>query len=416
MGVDYLQTLNPALGLARSVRVLPPDGTNSLLWTVAVDIGQERPDESNAGIDMSWVGAAGVRRAPTFARATGEAVERRALIPHPGLPNGAGLPIAPRGVSWADISALPNVDVYAATRYDGDGRERAVAVPAAAVDFPRAATPGAQDLFDPSPSGTAAGISRATAEQSAAKEIIERHAAMRGWDRPEAALRFELADAAFEPISGAPRPRSAGPDARVLDVAKAAASQGVELELVLLDESHGHAVWMAVAIDTKHGVVGAGLGLEHDRFLGVLRAVQESLQIRSLLINLKDSEGERPMAPPITSEMARARYWAADASITAIRTWLDRIPRASHSLVSDAEASAADGQQGAWPDILAGYTLIDLTPRLPQAIREMGWCAVKIFCDTLQPLRMSEALEWNVLGAAAAGNGLPGNPLPHPFI
>lgn len=69
MAVDYQQTLNPANGLARSVRVLRPDGSTNLLWTVAVDIGQERPDEADAGIDMSWVGAAGIRRAPTLARA-----------------------------------------------------------------------------------------------------------------------------------------------------------------------------------------------------------------------------------------------------------------------------------------------------------------------------------------------------------
>ncbi|WP_309107427.1 YcaO-like family protein [Arthrobacter sp.] len=403
MAVDYVQTLNPDNGLARSVRILRPDGTNSFLWTVAVDIGQERLDGPDAGIDMSWVGAAGIRRAPTLARAAGEAVERSALIPGEGLASGGGLPLAPRGACWADTSTVPALKAYAATRYERDGIEAAVAVPAAAVDFPPA--PGVLDLFDPGPSGTAAGIDLAMAEKSAAKEIIERSSAMLGWDQPETALRYNLHGNGF--------------CAQTLGLATAAAGQGVELELVLLREPHGHAVWMAVAIDTRHMVVGAGLGLEQDPSQGVLRAVQESLQIRSLLINLKDFEGWRTVVPPITSEMARARYWAADTSVAGIREWLDRIPRADRPPRSTAlSATQSDNQERrrTWLDSLPGYTMVDLTPRLPPAIREMGWCAVKIFCDTLQPLRMSDALDWNVLNVPPIAKQHQGNARPHPFI
>ncbi|MCU1516072.1 MAG: hypothetical protein JWQ75_793 [Pseudarthrobacter sp.] len=403
MAVDYLQTLNPENGLARSVRVLRPDGTNSLLWTVAVDIGQDRLDGPDAGIDMSWVGAAGIRRAPTFARAAGEAVERSALIPGEGLDSGCGLPAAPRGACWADISAEPGVKTYAATRYDRDGTESAVAVPAGAVDFPPEPG-GTLGLFDPGPSGTAAGIDLAMAARSAAKEIIERSAAMLAWDQPETARRYDL--------------RGNGFGAQVLDLTTAAAGQGVELELVRLPGTQGHAVWMAVALDAGRKVAGAGLGLEQDPSQGVLRAVQESLQIRSLLINLKDFEGEKPVAPPITSEMDRARYWAADASITLIREWLDRIPAANEVPPHLGGSTQAGGQEqpGTWLECLPGYTMVDLTPRLPQAIRDMGWCAVKIFCDTLQPLRMSDALDWNVLDGAPTDKQHQRSARPHPFI
>lgn len=400
MAVDYLQTLNPANGLARSVRILRPDGSTNLLWTVAVDIGQERPDEADAGIDMSWVGAAGIRRAPTLARAAGEAVERSALMPGTKLPAGEGRPMAPRGASWGHISAAMNLPVYAGTRYTGDGATVAVAVPAAAVDFPP--LPGVTDLFDPGPSGTAAGVDLASATNSAAKEIIERSSAILGWAQPEGARRYALRDEAF--------------GRQALELGSAASAQGVELEVIRLEESHGHAVWMVVAIDGVQGVVGAGLGLERDPSAGVLRAVQESLQIRSLLINMKCFEGEKAVALPVANEMDRARYWAADASVGRIRGWLARIPRAGgHTGLAE---TPNHGKNATWLDSLPEHTVVDLTPRLPPAIRDMGWRVVKIFCDKLQPLRMSDALEWNVLhrGSQSGPGGQHANVLPHPFI
>lgn len=401
MAVDYQQTLNPANGLARSVRVLRPDGSTNLLWTVAVDIGQERPDEADAGIDMSWVGAAGIRRAPTLARAAGEAVERSALIPGTKLPAGDGFPMAPRGASWGDISVATDLPLYTGTRYSGDGATAAVAVPAAAVDFPP--LPGVTDLFDPGPSGTAAGVDLTSAANSAAKEIIERSSAMLGWAQPEGARRYALRDEAF--------------GRQALYLGSVAAAQGVELEVIRLEEPHGHAVWMVVAIDGVQGVVGAGLGLERDPSIGVLRAVQESLQIRSLLINMKSFEGEKAVSLPVANEMDRARYWASDASIGRIRGWLARIPRAER-FAGAAEPPHVKGKNAAWLESLPEHTVVDLTPRLPPAIRDMGWCVVKIFCDTLQPLRMSDALEWNVLhrGSLSGPGGLQANVLPHPFI
>lgn len=399
MGVDYQQTLNPDNGLARNVRILRPDGTKSLLWTVAIDIGQERLDGPDAGIDMSWVGAAGIRRAPTLARAAGEAVERSALIPRTGLESGAGLPWAPSGACWADISATSELRSYAATRFEPDGSQMRVAVPAGAVDFPPTAGT-ASELFDPGPSGTAAGVDLPTTINSAAKEIIERSAAMKGWDLPESALRFNLLGNGF--------------GAAVRDLVSAASRAGVEVHLVLLHEPSGHPVWMAVAIDPIKKVVGAGLGLERDLSQGVLRAVQESLQIRSLLIDLKEFEGEKSVALPITTEMERARYWAADASIDEITEWLTNIPQGTvfpgAPEVPDSRLIALE-QQNYWRNSLPGYTVVDLTPRLPLPVRDMGWCVVKTFCDTLQPLRMSDALAWNILG----GSG-PGYSRPHPFI
>lgn len=401
MAVDYLKTLAPETGLARSVRILRPDGENSFLWTVAVDIGQERLDGPDAGIDMSWVGAAGLRRGPTLARAAGEAVERGALIPGVELESGAGLPPAPRGANWADTPSVPALKTYAAARCYPDGSpDRStgrVGVPAGAVDFPAEAdtSPG---IFDPGPSGTASGIDLAMAANSAAKELIERSAAMLAWDRPETARRMGHCSDEFGP--------------HVRELATKARNRGVELELVQLEEPRGHAVWMAVAIDRRHQLVGAGLGLEKDPAQGVLRAVQESLQIRSLLISLKGYEGEVAVAPPITTEMARARYWAADQSVPRVREWLARVPQTGDGAAAQLTAHERDHP---WLESLPAYTLVDLSPRLPAGIQEMGWRAVKIFCEALQPLRMSDALEWNVLGGPAASSGQR-NPLPHPFI
>lgn len=396
MTVDYQATLNPENGLALDVRILPPDGATSLLWTVAVDIGQERNDDPDAGIDMSWVGAAGVRRGPTFARAAGEAVERRALIADTALKGGRGLPDAPRGAGWADLSSCPDVQTYAGFHYGNVGSPREVAVPAGAVDFPLAHHL-VGNYFDPGPSGTAAGTSTTAAMNSAAKEILERNAAMSGWDHPDRAIRCTLSEAT---IGG-----------QAASLASAAQEQGVDLELVLLEQTSGGPVWMVLALDREYDVVAAGLGLEQDSAHGALRALQEALQIRALLINMKSYEGTVPVALPITGEMARARYWASRAGIVAASTWLANVPheRQARRAARVTAPPTLGASETAWLEYLPEYTTVDLSARLPPAIHQMGWRVIKMFCPSLAPLRMSDGRGWNVLHPPAAD-------IPHPFI
>lgn len=387
MSVDYLGTLAASNGLVREVRVIPPDGDVDLLWTVAVDLecSAAKAGDGQRGdrMDMSWVGAAGFRRGPTYVRAAGEAVERASLEPSIALLPGDGLPLARPGSLWRDWH--PTGPTYRAVRVGGGGTEP-VAVPAGAVDFPPMSGKEQLDAFDPGPSGTAAWTNHAGAAGSAARELIERDAVMCAWYDPARARRITDTRPLGEEFGR---------------LAEKARRVGVALHLV---DAPGRrpGVLLCLAVDVARGVVGAGISLERTPAQTALKAAQEALQIRALLIRLKASERPLPLELPLTSERDRARFWCAPGAVEVAGRWLDQVPATEHVIVADARMAA-------WPDAVGEHVVVDLTPRLPGPIRAMGWCAVKMFAPELQPLRMSEAHAWNVLEPPVFDS-------PHPFV
>ncbi|ROS76630.1 YcaO-like family protein [Cellulomonas sp. PhB143] len=384
MGItSFAATLSPDMGIAREVRVFPPDGDGRPLWTVAVDIGMKDRRDDRAALDITWVGAAGARRAGTVVRAAGESVERAALLGTGALDPGDDLPWAPRGMSWPEDAE--GGAGYAATWIDGPTR-RAVRVPATAVDYPPR---GTGDDSDPGPSGTASGGGLAMATGNACKECIERDAAMRGWYRPESARRIDASNLA---AAGA---------AEALRLVRKLSVAGVEFHLVALDARGGPDVVLALALDRESGVVGAGLGLEAHPGQAALRAVQEALQIRTLLLDLKGVGPCAAPALPIQREIDRAGYWASEAAVPAADEWL------SH--VGGYAASRTDRSPSDWTRLVGRFAVVDLTPRLPAPARSLGWAVARVFAPELRPLRMSEAPRWN--GADDATHDIP-----HPFV
>ena len=64
-----------------------------------------------------------------------------------------------------------------------------------------------------------------------------------------------------------------------------------------------------------------------------------------------------------------------------------------------------------------GPVAVDLTARLPEAHRAMGWHAAKVIVAGYQSLRMDERHQftWQRARLAAAGSAVPGS-FPHPLI
>lgn len=383
--VDVTATLDPAAGIARDVRTIPPDGTDRPLWTVAVDVGIGDRRQDDAALDITWVGAAGLRRAGTAVRAAGESIERVALSIPGGLPGGEARRWAPRGASWGSDAESDAAASYRALTVTGTDRVL-TRVPAAAVDYPP--TDGLAGV-DPGPSGTASGLGRAMALQSAAKESIERDAAMRAWYCPDRAHRLPT-----EAVM------SASPEVRRMR--DALSGVGVELFCFRLDAVADAQVVLALAVDHVRGVVGAGLGLEPLSAQAVVRAVQESVQIRTLLLDLKRVGDTAQALPPIEREIDRARFWSGPLAIPTIQDWI------SGTDPVDA-AALRTGAQADWLALLDAYTVVDLTGRLPEPIRRLGWAVTRLFCPALQPLRMSEAISWNLCATGVDAH-------PHPFV
>lgn len=380
---NYAATLEARTGVAREIRVIPPDGTDRPLWTVAVDIGMKDRRDDRSTLDITWVGAAGARRAGTFVRAAGEAVERAALLGLEPLDPGAGSPWAPRGMSWS--TDAEEGSGYGAVLVDG-ARSATVRVPAVAVDYPPR---GGDDGADPGPSGTASGIGLPMAISAACKESLERDAAMRCWYDPATARLVDI---------GTLGAVGAVEASLLMEKIKPA---GVEFHVVLLDSPNAAATVLALAIDRHNGVVGAGLGLEPRPAQAVLRAVQESLQIRTLLLDLRRAGEVAAPRLPIEREIDRAAFWASAEAVAAADEWLRRVP-------SSAGTMRTPGAKVDWTAMVGRYVVVDLTPRIPPAARDLGWAVARVFCPDLHPLRMSEALIWNTRGASHG--------IPHPFV
>lgn len=383
--LDYTRTLAPGSGVAREVRLLPPDGAAHALWTIAVDIGTSDLVGAADGIDMTWVGASGLLRSRTLPRAAGEAVERFALHPRGDvLPSGAGLPPAMPGASWATDAVGPGTQTYRGRRVSGGE----VAVPVAAVDYPP--RPGVNLAgFDPSPSGTAAGAGRDAALQSAARELVERDVALRAWRQPAFATRFL-------PELGEDR------DGSLRALLRAAG--GVELAFVALTVPERPLAVLCLAVDDDAGVVGVGVSLEPSLHLMAVKSAQEALQVRALLIDLMASRTRLRPVPPVRNEADRARFWADPAACDQARAWLADVR-------NDEPASDAAGRR---VELSPDAVVVDLTPRLPATLREMGWAVVKVFDPALQPLRMSEEPGWNLSPHTRLDAG--SCTLPHPLV
>lgn len=391
--LDLTRTLDPASGIAREVRLGRPTDDNPL-WTYVVDIGQgdwgSRREQRAKGFDLAWVGASGLTRSATLPRAAGEAVERYALMPLSGLPQGHGLPELRPAPQPDDppvgtgVTADPGRGrCYRAQLITDGAVQDWVAVSAADIDYPLAAGLAAAD--DPSPSGAAAGSSADFALSAAARELIERDAAMRAWYGSGPLQRI-----------GRSTLESVGPLRRVLTLAD---RLDVELVPTLLPSVHPRLrAVLCLAVDSRHGTVSAGIAFEHDEGVAARKAILESFQVRAVLMgHVGTCDEGTDDARPITGDAERAAYWASPRCHHATRGWRDRI-------VDDA-ADLRRERVDDWAPFLGPHARLDLTSRLPDPIRDVGWVCFKLVPTELARLRMDETRYSSDPGQA-----------PHPLI
>jgi ribosomal protein S12 methylthiotransferase accessory factor len=393
--LDYWSTVQPAAGLVRGLTVLPPNGDTHLLWSVAADIGQQDWSGARLSADdyqLTLVGACGVERADAFIRGSGEAVERAALLPIAPLADDRSAPALAAGALWSGEPFAHGA--YAATEL-ATGRARRV--PAPAVDYP---VPDEDVLgrFDVTPSGAAAGPTHADAVAAAAREVLERDAAMIAWARQARLPRLDLRTIA----------RGSRPLAKVLEVAGRAGLEPVAA--VAPTAVAGTDCVIGVVIDREARIAAAGLAVGDPA-----KAISEALQVRSVLLGVARHYKGADVPAAVASDIDRARVWTAPRALETMERWLAGLGPP----LRERSAGSSIG--------LDGVAIVDLTPRLPQPIRDLGWHAVKALAPQHQPLRMSElhAWSWNHERLAAPERDwgvdclIPAGQVeacPHPFI
>ncbi|QKW08021.1 YcaO-like family protein [Streptomyces sp. NA04227] len=497
--IDFLATLRPEQGLAELCEVRPAR-PGDLLWQVLVRLrvgagaaesveladsaelarsaepGEEAAadsaPESAHSLTPRVVGAYGHSRTDALVRGVGEAVERFALFPERGAPEGAvrgtlreltpdALEFADPDVALGDPRAAEQELLWYPARRLRDGAE--VLVPAALVDYPASVEDGA--YFDPSPSGAASGQGQEMALRSALLETVERDALMVAWERRLVLSRIRVdrllgADGtagiagSVGTGGGAADVGPKTPGAKAVGAAAVAAAadargkahasrrhlltlwrrvEAAGLRPVLADLPTGlPGVHCTVAIvfdeQRRHPLAAVGCNTSDDPWRAMLGAFQEALQIRTVVRHLgTEEDGLGPAPEVIVTDDDRLRHVASRTGYEQVSEWVaafteTEAPERSAELPPPLSASdivdriVADGG-----DPLA----LDLSFRLPAGLRAMGWSAMKVIPAGSQALRLSERHDftWHRprLASAEARTGCTAGPpsayptRPHPL-
>lgn len=402
---DVIRTLDPDNGLTRGWRMLPPSASDCPLWSVTIDIGGLQARGLTEPADaLHAVGAYGLNRADTMVRAAGEAVERFALMPTgrggPQARVGTAVEIGADGVDFAARSLGDPLAVEERlTWYQGtwlDSREP-VWVPSGLVDYPIA-----DPWFDPSPSGAAAGPDLDFALRGALLELIERDAVLVSWAGEGPLQAFDLdAELAAAPATANWQ--------QLRRLRKLLAGQGLTPRLVRIPVLAGLHCALSAVVDER-GFAAVGVKAHEDLGRALLVALQESLQVRELLGQLPPS----PAPTVVRDDLDRARWWSTDLAVAELERRLHDLPTSPPSV--------AEAQPWTVPELVLAMrsdggrpAYVDLTDRLPEAHRAMGWRAVKVIAPGYQPLRMNEQHGFGWLRDRITATS-PERYFPHPLI
>ncbi|GAB3445844.1 hypothetical protein GCM10027570_16480 [Streptomonospora sediminis] len=395
--IDVARTLHPGAGIARAATLVPPGGTCPL-WQAMVEVEPGDHAAHELPLSARFCGAVGPTRADALLRGAGEAVERFALYPAArpaavrGRPDRLGAPALeyhrPDTALGPPESWGAELDWYPARRL-GDGT--AAMVPAALVDSPCTAPEAAR--FDPGPSGAASGHGYEMALSAALFETIERDAVLTAWTRGLRLPAFDDPDKAAATQQGDEKQRQTA--LGLWDRARAA---GLVPTLAAIPTAlPGVYCFLAGLYDEPGaGPVSVGCKASPHPWSAVVGALREAWQVREVLLNSSAASGtsEPRAGAPIVDEDDRIRHLASAAGKADARDWLAGFVPAEPLQAAAALVSAEDAVRAMVAD--GGDPLaVDLTPRLPERLRRMGWCVVKVVPAGYQQLRMDERPDWS---------------------
>lgn len=252
---------------------------------------------------------------------------------------------------------------------------------------------------DAGPSGAAAGPSVEFCRTRGLRELIERDAAMRGWYLCQGVRRLPLAQA-----------RSAlGPLQSVIAPLRDRGAELVALEMP--SRCRELSVIMCAIIEPSEQIVACGLGCDSALDGAIATAAREACQILDLFTIMREALGRPDRPEHLRSDTDRATWWVAPGNVTAFRTWLTKISTAeqavSFTTTNCAETNCAEME---WKSLVESTRFTDLTPSLPQRIRQGGWHAGRAENPALTPLVTDES----ALGQELVTPDT--HPIPHPIL
>ncbi|MFI5758066.1 YcaO-like family protein [Streptomyces sp. NPDC051569] len=441
--IDVPRTLGRSGGIAVGYSLAPPQDAGPL-WSVAVELlPVDGLDAGEMPPSARLVGASGHSRADALLRGAGEAVERYALHPVPGLATtrgAAGALDAPALAAFEPHLALAAPAAVGAVLDWVPGRrlrdDTTVMVPAPLVDWPSLGADCA--LFDPGPSGAAAGSSPRMALRSALLEIVERDAVLGAWERGLRLPAYDDPDQVDLGPAGTAQagsaqagPGQAGPGQAGPGQAGPAQAGSAQVGTAQAGPAHGSPgdrrsrtaltrLWrqardrgitprlarVPTAVPGLWCVIGSlvdpagpgalatvGLKASDRPWDALLGAFQEAWQVRAALESSRAAGPRDEPLKTIVTEADRIHHMLTPDGYASVRDWVEGFVPAPGSPpavdVSDEDILRAVLADGGDP------VAVDLTPRLPPVLRSMGWCAVKVIPAGYQHLRMDESHGWS---------------------
>ena len=362
--------IHPDLGLAEGYLCEPP-GEETPLWMLSVSLGSRDPQTFSAGV----VGAGGYSRLDAVVRGVGEAVERFALRPPPD----GGPPAVPDDL--LDLQPLlhrhgllePGRHLRPGLVGERLSDGARVAVPAQVVDYPVR-----EGGVDSTPSGAASGLDLDGARLRAMVELVERDAFERAWQGVTTVRALELQ--AVEP----------GPGVR--ELRRAVQDRGYTVRLGLLETVVG--IPAAVALLRRgDGPVGVGCSAGSSVAACAVKAVTEGIQVETLLHNWADERPRGPLSARPRTETQRLDRLCQASVWTDVWAFGD-----GFALAPPPELGPAPTNSTELAHRLAEHGVevvsVDLTARLPEPVRDLGWVVVRVLPLGLQALRGDDSLPW----------------------
>ena len=151
---------------------------------------------------------------------------------------------------------------------------------------------------------------------------------------------------------------------------------------------------------------GAIFGANH-----LATAAREACQIVDLFTIMREAL-DRPDRPELLrSDTDRATWWGAPGNVTAFRAWLTKINTAEQAVSFPTTTfPTTNFAETDWKSLVESTRFTDLTPTLPQQIREGGWHAGRAENPALTPLVTDESALRKELVTPGS------HPTPHPIL
>lgn len=410
----YIETLSPDVGIARTHALLPRVPGVMPLCRMAIEL--QLPDSSSTEQRLDLVGAYDLSQNRAIQRGVGEAIERFALLPQrPSLDRPTGR--MRDHLASRHVDSDPQHGTSVALIHFAGELHPSQAIDSAVIDYHSSQRAAGESLLESTPSGAASGLSWEAACVSAMMEVIERDTVMTAWAR-------QLILDALVPGT----PSSGGwLTPQLTFTVKCLEQMGRSVRFARCRTGvDGVDVYIAMVVSGNELQCGFGAKASTSPAAGVLGSLYEAIQLFDVL-DLAQSWTEVPVVEQPRNDEERARYWSFPHAAAVLRSWFDTFQPISEVLTESEPTGASELARLMATDAGGSISVANLTQRLPEPARRIGWHAVKAIASNYQLLRINETRQdtWNRArlagteqrtGYASTVESEAVFPIPHPLV